>query len=246
MELKNKVIVITGSSSGIGKTLATRFAKEGAKIVVHYNVNKSGGEQVVSELINRGVDAILVKADMSSSPEVTQMFETIVKKFGTVDILINNAARPTEISPFLESSQKDLIDLLNINVVGAMMCSKQVIPLMTAQGYGKILNTSSIKGWEHGGGSVTYAVTKAAINSFTRTLAKQLSPNIQVNAVAPGYVKTRVYDNMSDEKIQKWLDGTYLKRWVTEDEIADAFIFLAKNDAMTGQVIYVDAGFTLK
>lgn len=127
-----------------------------------------------------------------------------------------------------------------------MLCSKQAIPLMKSQGYGKIINTSSIKGWEHGGGSVTYAVTKAAINSFTRTLAKQVAPTIQVNAVAPGYVKTRVYDNMPEEKIKNWLAGTYLKRWITEDEIADAFIFLAKNDAMTGQIIYVDGGFTLK
>ena len=91
-----------------------------------------------------------------------------------------------------------------------------------------------------------YAASKAGINSFTKTLAKMVAPNIQVNAVAPGFVKTRSYDKMTSEQIQTFLDQTYLKRWVTEEEISDAFIFLAKNDAMTGQVIYVDAGFTLK
>lgn len=246
MELKNKIVVITGSSSGIGKRTAIRFAKEGAKVVVHYGVNEKGGKETVEEIKKLGGEAFLVQAEMSKAEEIEKMFKEIVEKYKKIDILINNAARPSEITPFFESSQKDILDLLNMNVVGAMLCSKQVIPIMKANGGGKILNTSSIKGCEYGGGSVTYAVSKAAINSFTKTLAKQVAPEILVNAVAPGYVKTRVYDGIDQEKIKKWLDGTYLKKWVTEDEIADAFIFLAKNDAMTGQVIYVDAGFTLK
>ena len=127
-----------------------------------------------------------------------------------------------------------------------MMCSKEALKYMQKQGYGKIINTSSIRGAEHGGRSVVYASSKAGINSFSKTLAKMVSPNIQVNAVAPGFVKTRNYDGMTKEQTDLFISQTYLKRWVTEDEIADAFIFLAKNDAMTGQVIYVDAGFTLK
>lgn len=117
---------------------------------------------------------------------------------------------------------------------------------MEKQGYGKIINTSSIRGWEHGGRAIVYAAAKAGINSFTRTLAKQVAPKIQVNAVAPGFVRTRSYDNMPPEKIDGFINQTFLKRWVTLEEVADAFLFLAKNDAMTGQVIYVDAGFTLK
>jgi len=246
MDLKNKIVVVTGSSSGIGKAIALRFAQEGAKIVVHYHENKTGGEEVISEIRKIGGKSLLVQADMQKTENIEQFFKIIVKEFKTVDILINNAGNPAEISPFFESPQKDILDLLNINVVGPMLCSKQVIPIMKTQGYGKIINTSSIKGWEHGGGSITYAVSKAAINSFTRTLAKQVAPTIQVNAVAPGYVKTRAFDNQPQEKIDKWLSGTYLKRWITKEEVADAFIFLAKNDAMTGQIIYVDGGFTLK
>lgn len=245
MKLKDKVVVVTGSSSGIGRTTAIRFAKEGTKVVVNYHINKTGGEETLKE-VQKYSEGLLVKADLTKEADIEKLFDAVVKRFNTIDILINNAASPSEIVPFNEATQKDLLELFNINVVNTMLCSKKVTEIMKRQGYGKIINTSSIKGWEYGGGSVGYGVSKAAINSFTRTYAKQVAPNILVNAVAPGYVKTRVYDKQPQEKINKWLEGTYLKKWVTEDEIADAFIFLAKNDAITGQIIYVDAGFTLK
>jgi 3-oxoacyl-[acyl-carrier protein] reductase len=120
------------------------------------------------------------------------------------------------------------------------------VRIMEKQGSGKILNTSSIRGWEQGGRAIVYAAAKAGINSFTRTLAKQVAPKIQVNAVAPGFVKTRSYDKMSREMIDFFLGQTYLQRWITAEEVADTFVFLAKNDGITGQVIYVDGGFTLK
>ena len=247
MNLKNKVVVITGSSSGIGATTALAFAKEGARVVVNSKTNTDGGKEVVGKIKKLGGDAIYIQADVSISKGVKKLFVDTIKKFKTVDILINNAAYPSERVPFEEATQKDLLELLNTNLVGAMLCSKIFIPKMRNQGYGKIINTSSIKGWEHGGGrGITYAVSKAAINSFTRTLAKHVAPEIQVNAVAPGYVKTRVYNGASKEKVASYLEGTYLKRWVKEEEVAEAFLFLAKNDAMTGQVIYIDAGFTLK
>lgn len=245
MDIKDKVVVITGSSSGIGKTTAIRFAKEGAKVVINYNINRKGGEETLKEVLKYS-EGLLVQADLSKTEDIEKLFSETEQRFGTIDILINNAASPSEKVSFNEASQKDLLELFNLNVVNAMLCSKRAAEIMNKKAGGKIINTSSIKGWEHGGGSVGYAATKAAINSFTKTYAKQVAPKILVNAVAPGYVKTRIYDNQPKEKIEKWLDGTYLKKWVTEDEIADAFIFLVRNDAMTGQVIYVDAGFTLK
>jgi 3-oxoacyl-[acyl-carrier protein] reductase len=245
MELKDKVVLITGSSSGIGKTTAIRFAKEGAKVVVNYNVNKKGGEETLEE-IKKYTEGLLIQADVSKPDEVKLMFDEIEKKFGTVHILINNAAIPNDKVPYLEASYEQILELVNTDLIGPMLCSQQAIKLMQKQGFGKILNTSSIRGAEHGGRSVVYASSKAGLNSFSKTLAKMVAPNIQVNAVAPGFVKTRNYDKMTKEQIESFIDQTYLKRWVTENEIADAFIFLAKNDAMTGQVIYVDAGFTLK
>jgi len=245
MELKDKVVVITGSSSGIGKTTAIRFAKEGAKVVINYNVNKQGGEETLKE-VNKYSEGLLVQADVSNPEEIKKLFGEVEKTFGTVHILINNAAIPNDKVPYLEASYDQIVELVNTDLIGPMMCSKEAIKYMQKQGFGKIINTSSIRGAEHGGRSVVYASSKAGLNSFSKTLAKMVGPTIQVNAVAPGFVKTRNYDKMTQEQLDVFLNQTYLKRWVTEEEIADAFIFLAKNDAMTGQVIYVDAGFTLK
>lgn len=246
MELKDKVVLITGSSSGIGRAIAIRFAKEGAKVVIHYRQNEAGGKEVLALVDKLSTDNLLVQADLSQESDIVKMFDKVKSKYGRIDILINNAASPTEIVPFWEASQEDMIELIKVNVLNAVLCARLASKIMAEQKGGKIINTSSIKGWENGGGSVLYALTKAAINSFTKTFAKQVAPLIQVNAVAPGYVKTRVYDNQPEEKIKDWLDGTYLKRWITEEEVADAFVFLAKNDAMTGQIVYVDGGFTLK
>jgi len=247
MNLKNKIVIVTGSSSGIGKTTALRFAREGSCVVITYHKNKKGGEETKKEVERLGGKCLLVKLNITKPEDIEILFKKVVSKFGTLDILINNASWPSEKVTFFETKKKDILELLDNNIVGAMMCSKYAVSIMQKQGYGKILNTSSIKGWEHGGGSmIVYASAKAAINSFTRTLAKQVAPSIQVNAVAPGYVRTRIYDKVADSKIKKYLDGTYLKRWITEEEVADAFAFLAKNDAMTGQIIYVDGGFTLK
>jgi 3-oxoacyl-[acyl-carrier protein] reductase len=117
---------------------------------------------------------------------------------------------------------------------------------MAEKGGGKIINTSSIRGWEFGGRAPVYAACKAAVNNFTRTFAKMVAAdNITVNAVAPGFVRTRSYDTAPADGIKRYLDSTALKRFVTTDEIADTFIFLARNDAVTGQVIYVEAGFML-
>lgn len=245
MELKDKIVLITGSSSGIGKTTAIRFAKEGAHVVINYCTNKIGGEQTLVE-IEKYSKGLLVQADVSNPTDIAKLFAKIEEEFGTIHILINNAAIPNDKVPFLQAGPEDIHEMINTDLIGPMICSQYAISYMQKQGFGKILNTSSIRGAEYGGRSVVYAASKAGINSFTKTFAKMVAPNIQVNAVAPGFVKTRSYDGRTEEECNMFLEQTYLKRWVTQEEIADAFIFLAKNDAMTGQVIYVDAGFTLK
>jgi len=246
MNIKDKVVLVTGSSSGIGKAAAIRFAREGAKLVINYHINEKGGKETLKEIKRITPNVILVKADVSKTVDVDKLFKEAVNKFGTVDILINNAGIGTDKVPFMEAKHEDLSEMINTNLVGPMICSQRAIKIMEKQGYGKILNTTSIRGAEHGGRAPVYAATKAGLNSFTKTLAKQVAPNIQVNAVAPGFTKTRSYDTMTKEMVDGFINQTYLKRWVTVEEIADAFVFLVKNDAMTGQVVYVDAGFTLK
>jgi len=246
MNLKNKVVVVTGSSSGLGQAIAIRFAQEGAKVFINYHINKVGGEETASEVKKNGGISLLVQADVTKLTDIKRLFSTVIKEFGAVDILINNAAIGTDKVPFMEAAYDDFLEMVNADLIGPMMCSQHAVKIMEKQGYGKILNTSSIRGIEYGGRAEVYAACKAGINNFTKTLAKHVAPHIHVNAVAPGCVRTRTYDSMPQELIDKLIDQAYLKRWVTKDEVADAFIFLAKNDAMTGQVLYVDAGFTLK
>lgn len=246
MELKDKVVIITGSSSGIGKAVALRFAKDGAKVVVNYNVNTKGGEETVAEIKKNNGKAISVQADVCKPKDIERLFKTVVNKWGTVDILINNAGIGTDKVPYMEATYNDILEMINTDLTSAMICSQHAVRIMEKQGYGKILNTSSIRGAEHGGRAIVYAAAKAGINSFTKTLAKQVAPKIQVNAVAPGFVKTRSYDKMTQEQVDFYINQTYLKRWITKEEIADTFVFLTKNDGITGQVIYVDGGFTLK
>lgn len=232
MDLKDKVVVITGSSSGIGKAIALRFAGEGSKIVTNYSTNRDGGEETLSEIKKRGGTAILVQADVSKQKDVQKLFKSIVEAFGTVDILINNAGISSE-GPFLESSQIDFERIIETNLVGTMLCSQEAISIMEKKGGGKILNTSSVRGAEYGGRALAYAASKAGINSFTKTLAKQVAPKIHVNAVGPGFVYTRPYDKLPQKQKDDYISSTYLKRWITVEEIADAFVFLAKNDAIT-------------
>lgn len=245
MTIKDKVVIITGSSSGIGQATALAFAKEGAKVIVNYHVNKDGGEETLRQ-VNGLSEGILVQADVSKPEDVNKLFDTALEKYGAVDILINNAAIGTDKVPFMEASYEDMKEMIDADLTSVLMCSQRAAQIMEKQGHGKILNTSSIRGWEHGGRAPVYAASKAAVNSFTRTFAKQVAPTIHVNAVAPGFVKTRSYDKMTPDMLENFMAQTYLKRWVTLEEIADTFLFLAKNDGLTGQVIYVDAGFTLK
>ena len=209
MNLKNKIAVVTGGSSGIGKALCIALAKEGCKIVFTYNINEDGSNETLSKL---GENGFKFKVDLQKDEEIKNLFDFVKGKFGKLDILINNAANPSEYVPFETATSEDLLKLLHVNTTSVMMCSKMAVKIMDE---GKIINTSSIKGWEYGGGSVGYAVSKAGVNSFTRTFAKIVAPKILVNAIAPGYTKTRVYDSQPEEKIKAWLGGTYLKKWKT-------------------------------
>ena len=149
MDLKNKIVLITGSSSGIGRTTAIRFAKEGAKVVINFKTNEVGGAETLLE-INKYSEGLSIQADVSNPKEIVKLFDEVIKKFGTVDILINNAAIPNDKVPYLEASYEDIVELVNTDLIGPMMCSKEELKYMQKQGYGKIINTSSIRGAEHG------------------------------------------------------------------------------------------------
>lgn len=247
MKLKGKVVIITGSSSGIGEATALLFAKEGARVVVNSRKNVRGGKSVVEKIKKGSGDAIYVQADVSDPKQVKKLFQATLKKYKSVDILINNAGAARGPS-LLKSTKKDWLREFDDNLFSTVLCSKEATGIMYKQGSGKILNTASIRGLPFGGrqGIVAYSAAKAAVINFTKTLAKELAPNINVNAVAPGFVKTPPYDNESQELIDTLLESTHLKKWIKSEEIAEAFLYLATADAVTGEVLIVDAGYSLK
>lgn len=248
MRFADKVVLITGSSSGIGKATALRFAEEGAKLVVNSRKNIDGGQQVVEEIKALGQEAIYVQADVSEPDQVDYLFKQLMENFGRLDVLMNNAGSTVGM-PFLESTKDHWIESINGNLITAVLCSIEAAKIMRKNSSGgSIVNTSSIRGLDVAGreGIMAYSAAKAAIVNFTKTLAKELAPDITVNAVAPGFVYTHNYDSMSTELREQFLSNTLIKRFIETREIADAYLYLAETRVVTGEVIVVDGGFNLK
>jgi NAD(P)-dependent dehydrogenase (short-subunit alcohol dehydrogenase family) len=245
MNLTNKVVVITGSSSGIGKAIAEIFAKEKSKIVLNSRKNETGGQKLAED-IGVMTKTIYIKSDVGTPDGAKKLLDLTIKEFGQIDILINNAGDGHE-DDFLQLEEKDIFEILKNNLLTTLYCSQYAIKLASKKSSKlKIINTSSIRGWEFGARAPIYGLSKSGVNSLTRTLAKNYAPNVLVNAVAPGFTKTPNYDSFSPDRIKKFIDQTYLHRWIDVQEMAEAYLFLAKNDAITGEIIYVDAGFRLK
>lgn len=244
MRLDGKVAVVTGAAANIGKATAVLFAKEGAKVVITTKSNVSGGNEVVDEIKGQGGNAIFVQADLADPKQVAGLFTATLDAFGTVDILVNNAGVAVG-KPFLESTLEDWKSQYDDNVFSMVLCSQRAAKIMLEKGSGVILNTTSIRGLEHGGRptAMAYSTAKAATISFTKNLAKELAPNIRVNAVAPGFVITPNYDQNSP-MVKGFIEGTLLKRWIQPVEIAEAFLYLATAEAVTGENLVVDAGYT--
>lgn len=247
MKLNSKVAIITGSASNIGRSVALKFARERAKVVVHAKTNIEGGKEVVREIHTLGSNAIFVQADLTDPQQVVYLFQQTMETFGTVDILVNNAGSKSAV-PFLETDKQHWTKAFDDNLLTCVLCSIEAAKNMLANGSGKIINTTSIRGLEHAGrtGVIAYSAAKAAVINFTKTLAKELAPTVAVNAVAPGLVYTPKNANMPPEAIADFIDGSLLKRWLTVEEVADAFLYLAGAEGITGQILVIDGGYILK
>lgn len=247
MNLQGKVAVVTGSAANIGRAIALRFARLGCRVVVNSRTNVDGGNSVVEEIIEKGGQALFVQADVSEAAQADLLFSRALERFGTVDVLVNNAGSSLP-TPFSDSSKEDWVRAFDANFFSAVLCAQRAARIMVEADGGTIINTSSVRGLDHTGreGIMAYSAAKAAVNNFTKTLAKQLAPAIRVNAVAPGFVYTSPYDNMPEEVKKQFIDSTLIKRWIDVEELANAYVFLAQSDVVTGQIIVVDGGFTLK
>ncbi|MDO8537803.1 MAG: 3-oxoacyl-ACP reductase family protein [archaeon] len=245
MRFKNKVAIVTGSSRGIGRATALLFAKEGAKVVVNFFNSEKEANNVVNEIKKLGSEAIAIKCDVSKEQEVKRMVEETIKKFGRIDILVNNAAIVLDI-PFMEKTVEQWQRTIEVDLFGTFLCCKYVIPQMKKQKSGKIVNIASTNGIDTvSPESVDYDATKAGIIVFTKALARDLAPTIYVNSVSPGWVDTEMNSKLPKQVIKEETERISVKRFGKPEEIGNAILFLASDDAsfITGSNLVVDGGY---
>lgn len=244
MDIKDKVALVTGGAKRVGRAVAIELAERGAKLVANYNNSEKEADELVEQIHKMGREAIAVKADVSKADEVDRMVDSVLSQFGRIDILVNNAAIFFK-TPFLQITEKDWDLFMNVNLKSAFLCSQRVAKIMLEQSRGKIVSiadaSGGIKGWKS---YTPYSVSKAGLIMLTKTMAKALAPNIQVNAVAPGPVL--LPETYSEKEKKQAIESTILKRVGSPEDIAKAVIFLVESDYITGEVIAVDGGSLIK
>lgn len=244
--MENKVVLVTGSSKGIGKATIIEFAKRGYNVVINYNNSENEAFELKEYIIsNFGVKAIAIKADVSSENEVKNMVETIINHFNHIDVLVNNAGIAID-KEFEDRTIEDWNKTLKINLIAPFIVSKYVGNEMLKQKSGKIINVSSTNGINSFfPTSIDYDASKAGIINLTHNLAIQFAPYINVNCVAPGWVNTEMNKELPKELIEEETNKIYMKRFAEPSEIGKVICFLASEDAnfINSEVIKVDGGY---
>lgn len=240
MRFENKVVIVTGSSRGIGKATALLFSKEGAKVVITYNKSKEEADHLIKKLKN----SIAVKCDVSNEEDIKKMIKITIEKFGKIDILINNAGIVFDM-PFSQRTAEHWKKTLEVNLIGSFLCAKYAAPYLKKQKNSSIVNLSSTSGLESfNATSIDYDASKLGIVALTRDLAKEFAPYIRVNSVAPGWVNTDMNKDLPKDYIKNELEKVFLKRFAEPEEIAKVILFLASEDAsyINGSNIKIDGG----
>jgi 3-oxoacyl-[acyl-carrier protein] reductase len=243
MKLQGKTVLVTGGSKGIGRAVVVAMAEAGANVIINYSRDEEAAKGAADEAAKHSVKTMTVKADIANQSEVDGMFRQIKEQFGSLDALVNNAGiidhndGPDKIEAFENIFRANLLGPIRVTT-GARKLMKQ----------GKIVFISSIHGkLGHGRPNViAYSALKAALDSYIKNLAKDLAPEILVNAVAPGRTLTPMWGDMTEEYKKDQAAGQLINRWIEPSEIADGVVFLTKNDAVCGEVLVIDGGMSLK
>lgn len=240
----NSVALVTGGSRGIGYAIAIELAKRGFCIAVNNDMRPQEGLEVVNEIKRMGQRVMYIQADISDPTQVEKMVEKAINEFGRIDVLINNAG-------IIEDNRLENMDLdswnrvISVNLTGTFNCTKTVIKYMKRQGGGKIINIASVVGEIGNIGQSNYAASKGGVIAFTKTVAKEYAKNgININAVAPGFIKTKMLENIPEKVMQKILAQIPFGRLGEAEEVAKLVCFLASDDAkyITGQIFNINGG----
>lgn len=245
--LEGKIALVTGASRGIGRQTAITLASYGATVIVNYNGNQAKAQEVVELIKSNGGNAVEYGCNISDYAEVEAMMQYIIKEFGGIHILVNNAGI-TKDGLLLKMSEEDYDAVLDTNLKGTFNCIKHASRQMLKQREGRIINLSSVVGVYGNAGQVNYAASKAGVIGMTKSVAKELgSRGITVNAVAPGFIATEMTDAMPEEAKKQVSERIALKRLGAVEDVAETIAFLASKNAayITGQVIGVDGGMSL-
>jgi len=246
MEFKEKRVIITGGTKGLGKAIALSFAREGAWVGVNYSSDEKSALSTVEEFENLATKFILLKADVSSGSDVEKMVRSVLGQWEYVDILVNNAGVIRDkLLMFLD--EKDWDRVLEVNLKGTYLCSRAIIKTMIARRSGRIINITSPSAITGRAGQTNYSASKGGIISFTKSLSKEMARlGITVNAVCPGIISTPMIENLDQETKNNLLTMIPMGKFGKPEDIASMVLFLASKKAeyITGQILTVDGGLT--
>lgn len=244
IDLSGSVALVTGASRGIGAVIARRLAEAGVKVGVNYLSSPESAEEVVSSIISAGGEALLVEGDVAQEEPAKSTIQQVVSHWGRIDILVNNAGINRD-RLLLRMNTDDWDQVIQVDLRGAFLCTRFVMPHLIKQRSGRVVNISSVVGISGNPGQANYAAAKAGLIGFTKSVAREVaSRNVTVNALAPGYIATGMVEKLSEAAREKILSRIPMGRFGVAEDVSEAVVFLCSNGAsyITGEVLTIDGG----